>query len=633
MAKGWSLEDIVSGADKLTDATEIKAYFMTIVAAQQNELQKTKAAVEDFREVHNFQNLYEKNASVNALIDPVVNAEILHLKRLLHSKEEELRAVNEELDAQRYNPLSTVGRALLERCQTLVTENEELCRIVLESQVQPLTLDLYKEREATKILKNQLRALHQYNAELETETELMHKKLEQQAQELADLTKENEALSQMLKAATGSTHRGPASSPARKGRDDRGFGDAKGKRDDKQDKYGWEERAGRDGKSRRGDKHESDKRDSKYGASRKEDKSDTGRKGDRHEPSKRGEKDEASKKGDKYEPRREDRQVASKKDEKSRRDDSRGRDPGKRLREETRDKGSPYRNKSSRSARSPRTARRALGVGAKMRTHLLGLVLGLALHTSRVESLERRPLARLGIRVVTSLQPLLESNAPPYTLVNFALETDPRIDQIGELQKQASVSPGRGVGKAVQQNRRTRLGTQFSQRREWLDMQFDKLRRKQQLNREGGEAAQGERRRDGRRVVHAAGARALAVRRAGRVLPGSAAGDEGSGDSPESDSVQRANRGVVLGDGRFGGPATGVEHRADGKGRLVDGGAGNEALSDAGVDSTDGGRDRGAAAAPRGPGIPPQGGAAGGPGSAGSRQLGQLTLTCIVNMI
>lgn len=66
-----------------------------------------------------------------------------------------------------------------------------------------------------------------------------------------------------------------------------------------------------------------------------------------------------------------------------------------------------------------------------------------------------------------SAEPLLETNSPPYTLVNFALEVDPRIDQIGEIQKQSL------------QNGRIRLNTQFSQRRKWLDAQFDNLSRKQ----------------------------------------------------------------------------------------------------------------------------------------------------------
>ncbi|KAK1936063.1 hypothetical protein X943_001234 [Babesia divergens] len=75
---------------------------------------------------------------------------------------------------------------------------------------------------------------------------------------------------------------------------------------------------------------------------------------------------------------------------------------------------------------------------------------------------------------MSCLVPLLETNSPPYTLVNFALEVDPRIDQIGG-----------------NQNARIRLNTQFvgrqcyafisaqSQRRKWLDAQFDNLSRKQ----------------------------------------------------------------------------------------------------------------------------------------------------------
>ncbi|GBE60026.1 hypothetical protein, conserved [Babesia ovata] len=58
-----------------------------------------------------------------------------------------------------------------------------------------------------------------------------------------------------------------------------------------------------------------------------------------------------------------------------------------------------------------------------------------------------------------SLEPLLESNEPPYTLINFALEEDPRVDQVGANLAQ-------------------------SRRREWLDTQFEHLKRKQRQNKE-----------------------------------------------------------------------------------------------------------------------------------------------------
>ncbi|KAG6439923.1 uncharacterized protein BBOV_IV002984 [Babesia bovis T2Bo] len=79
--------------------------------------------------------------------------------------------------------------------------------------------------------------------------------------------------------------------------------------------------------------------------------------------------------------------------------------------------------------------------------------------------------AILGQARAIGLEPLLESNRPPYTLINFALEQDTRVDQIGELQRQQA------------QGRRTRLATQFNRRRDWLDNQFNELKDKQMNNR------------------------------------------------------------------------------------------------------------------------------------------------------
>ncbi|GFE55603.1 negative elongation factor E [Babesia ovis] len=351
MTKGKSLEDIVSGAAKLTEADAIKAYFMTIVSAQQKELQKTKAMVDDFRAIHNFDNLYEKTASVNALIDPVINCEILHLKRMLHEKDEELKAANDALEAHRYNPQSAIGATLLERCKLLITENEELGRIVLENQVQPLTLDLYKEREATKVLKKQLKALHQYNAELETETELMSKTIAEHKVELATLKKEYEAMAQKLQAprSNSPSHKTRYLSPARHMREENCLHTDKSKRDIK---------SLRDDKEIRDDRIRKDDKRDKY-STRKDDKYENDKRSDRHDVDKKGDrypvsKDSDMKRNDKYSTKRDDRHSTSRKEDKHRRDDSRGRSTTKRYREESRSRASPYRNRSPKSLRSRR---------------------------------------------------------------------------------------------------------------------------------------------------------------------------------------------------------------------------------------------------------------------------------------
>ncbi|ORM39652.1 FKBP12-interacting protein of 37 kDa [Babesia sp. Xinjiang] len=341
MTKGKTIEDIVNGAEKLTDANAIKAYFMTIVSAQQKEIQKTKYMVTDFRTIHNFDDLYEKKTSINALIDPVINCEILHLKRLLNDKNEEIRAANQAMQAQNYNPQSAIGTTLLERCKLLIAENEQLGKIVIEGRVQPLTLDLYKERQAKDILKQQVKALYQYNEELETETELLTKKVKEMKQEIATLKKNNEEMNQLIKKkrTPSPNYKSRHNSPSEKQREDKRRYDEKLKRDEK-DK--------RDERTRKIDKHEDEWRDSKHSSSKKDEKYDSEKKTSKYDNNKDNETNK------KYDNKRESRHSLTRKEDKTRRNDSRSRTSAKRYRDDSRGRMSPYRSRSPKSVRSSR---------------------------------------------------------------------------------------------------------------------------------------------------------------------------------------------------------------------------------------------------------------------------------------
>ncbi|CDR94821.1 Pre-mRNA-splicing regulator WTAP [Babesia bigemina] len=361
MATGKSLDDIVSGVAKLKDVASVKAYFMAVLSAQQKEIQKTKALVDDFRAIHNFENLYEKTGSFTALVDPVVNCEILHLRRMLRSKDEELRARNDAIDSRYFNPQSHVGQALLKKCRMFAAENEELGRILLEGQIQPLTLDLNKERESNKVLKNQVKGLHQYNVELEAEIELLSKQLSEQAQQIATLKKENDAMAVKVRSSHAAADSSPArkrssQSPRRRVRDEKTHKSDRDSRYDKtarDEKSAKDDRDGRDERSRRSDRHEPDRRDSKHTTSRKDDKYEVDRKADRYDAAKKSDRSDAMKRAEKYESKKDDRRISSRKDEKPRREESHGRTPVKRVREDSRSRRSPYRRRS----RSPRSRR------------------------------------------------------------------------------------------------------------------------------------------------------------------------------------------------------------------------------------------------------------------------------------
>ncbi|KAK1443256.1 WTAP/Mum2p domain containing protein [Babesia gibsoni] len=389
MSVGGSLEDIVNDCAKLNDVDALKTYLLAIICELQQEIVKTKATVEDFRAVHKFDNIYEKGASINALVDPVVNSEILHLKQVLRAKEDELKAAKEQCEAQKFNPQAPIGRALFARCKDLMTENEELGRIVLQSQVQPLTLDLFKEREATKALKNQIMWMHQYNTELEEENDLLFNKSTKQAEEIAVcplatcnsnaqmLRKEKEEMakrldghhrkadpdsSQAVSAMESSVLSNRDVSPRR---DESTKHEHRSSKDDKlryRDKKPSERRDSdrreldrRDSDRRDSDRRDPDRRESKHSERTKDDKYDDD-KGLKRDSTKGVSSTSSIRKSERYSPRRDDRRGSSPKDTRSKRPERYRSRSRRNSRESVRDDRSPYRRR--RRSRSPRSSRR-----------------------------------------------------------------------------------------------------------------------------------------------------------------------------------------------------------------------------------------------------------------------------------
>lgn len=106
MVKFHSLEDLVNDCIKINDIDVLKSQMLTIISSLQKELKRTRHDVEDFRNLHGF-----KDGSVDLndyasqiLVDPVINAEVLHLRKLLHDTSDKLKKAEAELEAHQFDP-------------------------------------------------------------------------------------------------------------------------------------------------------------------------------------------------------------------------------------------------------------------------------------------------------------------------------------------------------------------------------------------------------------------------------------------------------------------------------------------------------------------------------------------------
>ncbi|EKX72104.1 conserved hypothetical protein [Theileria equi strain WA] len=202
--KEYTLEEITNVIVNSDSLEGLRSFAVSAISALQEEVLRTKETVEDFRKVYGYN---KKNQLLNVFVDPVVNNEILHLKKIINKKSIELQEAKDALEGQKIDFSGAVGKNLLEKVRMLKLENEELSKIIIESQVQPLTFEVNKEKEKNKILEKELKSLLQMNIQINKDNNEMSAKISQLTAEIADLKKENDSLLKKL-----DRHREPSKS-------------------------------------------------------------------------------------------------------------------------------------------------------------------------------------------------------------------------------------------------------------------------------------------------------------------------------------------------------------------------------------------------------------------------------------
>ena len=64
------------------------------------------------------------------LLDPAVNILFEQMRRMIKEKDEKIEKLTAEMEAVQYSTSTLLGRRLLTKCTSLITENEELGNLV-----------------------------------------------------------------------------------------------------------------------------------------------------------------------------------------------------------------------------------------------------------------------------------------------------------------------------------------------------------------------------------------------------------------------------------------------------------------------------------------------------------------------
>jgi len=144
-----------------------------LITSLQQSICRIQESLQDWRPHHN----QSAGQLVTAFVDPAVNLEIKELRCCLTKEESEIRKLKDELHAANFSADSVIGRRLISKCRTLQSENNDLGRLMSESQLQPLQLQVVAFQKQLEFYRQQMRALQELNTDLDEENERLTRQI------------------------------------------------------------------------------------------------------------------------------------------------------------------------------------------------------------------------------------------------------------------------------------------------------------------------------------------------------------------------------------------------------------------------------------------------------------------------
>jgi len=106
-----------------------------------------------------------------ALFDPTQNMEVLLLRQQASEKDQQIRQLRDELEANRFDQQTPAGQALMRKCRTLLEENRELGEQIREERMAEFRACLQSEQRLTFELQEKLNESVDFMKELQLENE------------------------------------------------------------------------------------------------------------------------------------------------------------------------------------------------------------------------------------------------------------------------------------------------------------------------------------------------------------------------------------------------------------------------------------------------------------------------------
>lgn len=131
-----------------------------------------------------------------ALVDPTANMELMALRQKAHEKDRQIKELQEELDAGRFDQRSPSGLVLMRKCRALLEENKDLGEQIREDKAAELRAALQAEQQANAQAQQRCTEASDFCKELTQENDKLLGTISQVAGKLFEVKAELEVVKQ-----------------------------------------------------------------------------------------------------------------------------------------------------------------------------------------------------------------------------------------------------------------------------------------------------------------------------------------------------------------------------------------------------------------------------------------------------
>jgi len=134
---------VTDGGRKLEEYRARESIYISALVNQEAEMNRLRSLA---AEVMGAYSDVSRAALRGGLSDPTSNMEVLMLRQQAHAKEQRVRQLKDDLEANRFDQNDPAGRALMQKCKTLLSENRELGELMQQERLTELRNTLQNEQ-------------------------------------------------------------------------------------------------------------------------------------------------------------------------------------------------------------------------------------------------------------------------------------------------------------------------------------------------------------------------------------------------------------------------------------------------------------------------------------------------------